>query len=86
MAMQGTSDAHIVQGLIAVLFAIYDGKRLDEILKADAEGIFRRAWAQGTSDAATFERIGLDGEAHPLRRRDDAHRLINTAPGSISGR
>ena len=30
MAMRGTSDAHIVQGLIAVLFAVYDGKTLEE--------------------------------------------------------
>jgi cysteine desulfuration protein SufE len=40
MIMQGTSDAHIVQGLIAVLFAIYDGKHLDEIARADAEAVF----------------------------------------------
>ena len=40
MTMRGTSDAHIVQGLIAVLFAIYDGKTLDEILKIDAEAVF----------------------------------------------
>jgi cysteine desulfuration protein SufE len=40
MAMRGTSDAHIVQGLIAVLFAIYAGKTLDEIRATDAEAIF----------------------------------------------
>ncbi len=40
LEMQGMSDAHIVQGLIALLFAIYDGKTLDEISKTDAEGIF----------------------------------------------
>ncbi len=40
MAMRGASDAHIVQGLIAVLFAIYDGKTLGEIVTADTEGVF----------------------------------------------
>jgi cysteine desulfuration protein SufE len=40
MAMRGTSDAHIVQGLIAVLFAIYEGKTLDEIVRIDTEGVF----------------------------------------------
>jgi cysteine desulfuration protein SufE len=32
----GDSDAHIVRGLIAVLFAIYSGKTADEILDIDA--------------------------------------------------
>ena len=40
LEIQGMSDAHIVQGLIALLFIIYEGKTLDEILKTDAEGIF----------------------------------------------
>lgn len=40
MAMQGTSDAMIVQGLIAVLFAIYEDKSLAEILSTDAQAIF----------------------------------------------
>ncbi|KAB2919593.1 MAG: SufE family protein [Hyphomicrobiaceae bacterium] len=36
----GDSDAHIVRGLIAILFAIYDGRTPDEILRADAQAIF----------------------------------------------
>ena len=32
----GVSDAHIVRGLIAILFALYSGKRADEILQIDA--------------------------------------------------
>lgn len=32
----GDSDAHIVRGLIAILFAIYSGKSADEILSIDA--------------------------------------------------
>jgi cysteine desulfuration protein SufE len=37
---QGDSDAHIVRGLIAVLFAIYDGKHAGEILATDPTSIF----------------------------------------------
>jgi cysteine desulfuration protein SufE len=42
MTMQGTSDALIVQGLIAILFAIYDGKTLEEISATDAQAVFAR--------------------------------------------
>jgi cysteine desulfuration protein SufE len=34
------SDAHIVRGLIAILFAIYNGQTLDEVLDIDADPIF----------------------------------------------
>lgn len=40
LALQGTSDAMIVLGLIAVLFAIYQDKSLKEILDTDAQAIF----------------------------------------------
>lgn len=40
LTFDGDSDAHIVRGLIAILFAIYDGKRADEILSLDAVPIF----------------------------------------------
>jgi cysteine desulfuration protein SufE len=36
LSFVGDSDAHIVRGLIAILFAIYSGKPADEILKVDA--------------------------------------------------
>ena len=38
--LAGTSDAHIVQGLIAVLFAVYEGKTADEIIATDAQAVF----------------------------------------------
>ena len=38
----GDSDAHIVRGLIAILFAIYSGKPAREILSTDAVAIFER--------------------------------------------
>jgi cysteine desulfuration protein SufE len=40
MTLQGTSDALIVQGLIAILFSIYDGKTLSEIGGLDAQAEF----------------------------------------------
>jgi cysteine desulfuration protein SufE len=40
MHFVGDSDAHIVRGLIAILFSIYDGKSSDEILATDAQGVF----------------------------------------------
>ena len=40
LTFQGDSDAHIVRGLIAILVAVYDGKRADEILATDAKPIF----------------------------------------------
>jgi len=38
----GDSDAMIVRGLIAVLRALYGGKRAEEILAIDAQGAFAR--------------------------------------------
>jgi len=36
----GDSDAHIVRGLIAILFALYSGKSASDILKLDAIKLF----------------------------------------------
>jgi cysteine desulfuration protein SufE len=38
----GDSDAHIVRGLIAILLALYSGKRAREILSIDAIDLFNR--------------------------------------------
>ena len=42
LIFKGDSDAHIVRGLIAILFAIYSGRCAGEILRTDAQGVFRR--------------------------------------------
>jgi cysteine desulfuration protein SufE len=42
LSFVGDSDAHIVRGLIAILFAIYSGKPAREILDVDALGLFDR--------------------------------------------
>jgi cysteine desulfuration protein SufE len=49
----GDSDAHIVRGLIAVLFALYSGKGAKEILSTDA--------------VALFEKLGLRDHLTPQR-------------------
>src|SRR6185312_597841 len=49
----GDSDAHIVRGLIAILFALYSGRSAREILSTDA--------------LALFDRIGLRENLTPQR-------------------
>jgi cysteine desulfuration protein SufE len=40
LTFAGDSDAHIVRGLIAILFALYSGKSATDILAADAIKLF----------------------------------------------
>ncbi len=42
LTFAGDSDAHIVRGLIAILFAIYSGKAAKDILASDALTLFER--------------------------------------------
>lgn len=42
LTFEGDSDAHIVRGLIAVLFALYSGRGAREILDADAIKLFEK--------------------------------------------
>ena len=42
LTFDGDSDAHIVRGLIAILFALYSGKGAREILATDAIEMFDR--------------------------------------------
>jgi cysteine desulfuration protein SufE len=71
LAMQGTSDALIVQGLIAVLFAMYAGKSVPEILATDAQAVFAEL---GLKDHLTPQRS--NGLASMVERiRADARAL-----------
>ena len=38
----GDSDAHIVRGLIAILFAVFSGRRATDILAVDAVALFEK--------------------------------------------
>ena len=72
MDMQGTSDALIVQGLIAVLFAVYEGKTLEEIAATDAQGIFGEL---GLSEHLTQQRS--NGLASMVKRiHTDAEMML----------
>jgi cysteine desulfuration protein SufE len=42
LTFEGDSDAHIVRGLIAILFALYSGKTAKEIVATDALAVFDR--------------------------------------------
>ena len=53
LCWRGDSDAHIVRGLIALLLALYSGKRAQEVLAADALGLFR---SLGLSEHLTPQR------------------------------
>jgi cysteine desulfuration protein SufE len=53
LSFDGDSDAHIVRGLIAILFALFSGKSAREILATDA--------------IAVFDRIGLREHLTPQR-------------------
>jgi cysteine desulfuration protein SufE len=53
LTFEGDSDAHIVRGLIAILFALYSGKTARDIIATDA--------------LAMFDRIGLRENLTPQR-------------------
>jgi len=53
LTFDGDSDAHIVRGLIAILFALYSGKAARDIIATDA--------------LALFDRIGLRENLTPQR-------------------
>ena len=64
----GDSDAHIVRGLIAILFALYSGKPAKEILVARSVRDIRPIGLARASHAAALERLALDGQPHPRGR------------------
>jgi cysteine desulfuration protein SufE len=53
LEFRGDSDAHIVRGLIAVLFAIYSGKRARDILAIDEKAVLAEL---GLNDHLTPQR------------------------------
>jgi cysteine desulfuration protein SufE len=50
---RGDSDAHIVRGLIAVLFALYSGQKAGDILRTDERAVFVKL---GLNDHLTPQR------------------------------
>jgi cysteine desulfuration protein SufE len=71
----GDSDAHIVRGLIAVLFAIYSGKSARDILSTDAVALFE---GMGLREHLTPQRS--NGFRSMVERiRSDARAALATA-------
>ena len=77
LIFKGDSDAHIVRGVIAILFAIYSGA--DEIVRTDAQGVFRRLGLaehltpqRSNGFASMVERIYTDSRRAMKRRGEDA--------------
>jgi len=65
LKFRGESDAHIVQGLIAILLAIYNGKKAKEILMIDTESVFAKL---GLTDHLTPQRSnGLKSMINRIR-------------------
>jgi cysteine desulfuration protein SufE len=74
LTFAGDSDAHIVRGLIAVLFAIFSDKSAREILAADALEL--------------FERMGLREHLTPQRSngfRSMVERIRSEAQAALAG-
>jgi cysteine desulfuration protein SufE len=70
---EGDSDAHIVRGLIAVLFALYSGQGAKHILSTDA--------------VAVFEKLGLRDHLTPQRSngfRSMVERIRRDAGAALS--
>ena len=53
LTFRGDSDAHLVRGLIAVVFALYSGKTAREILSTDEKAVFVKL---GLNDHLTPQR------------------------------
>jgi len=74
LTFAGDSDAHIVRGLIAVLFAVFSGKSARDILATDA--------------LALFERMGLREHLTPQRSngfRSMVERIHSEARAALAG-
>jgi len=82
LRFRGDSDAHIVRGLIAVLFTLYSDRRASEILTIDAEASLARL---GLRQHLTSQRSnGLSAMVH--RMRADAAAAGERTAQPIAGR
>ena len=75
LSFVGDSDAHIVRGLIAVLFALFSGKGAKDIVSTDAVALFEKL---GLREHLTPQRSnGFRSMVDRIRR--DADRALATA-------
>ena len=69
---QGDSDAHIVRGLVAIMLALFSGRRASEIVATDAEAVLKE--------------FGLDEHLTPQRAnglRSMVKRIKRDAEGAL---
>ncbi|MDR3463488.1 MAG: SufE family protein [Beijerinckiaceae bacterium] len=74
LELRGDSDAHIVRGLVALVFALYSGQTCQAILDIDAQKL--------------FESLGLSAHLTPQRSngvRSMVERIKNDARGALTG-
>ena len=83
-AFQGDSDAHIVRGLIAILFAIYSGKTADDVLGTDGQAIFAELGLKehltpqrSNGFTAMVERIRSDARAMAAPRPEPVRHAVS---------
>jgi cysteine desulfuration protein SufE len=77
LMFSGDSDAHIVRGLIAILFAMFSGQTAKDILSVDALGLFER---MGLREHLTPQRS--NGFRSMVERiRSDARAALAAAAG-----
>lgn len=75
LSFVGDSDAHIVRGLVAILFALYSGRSAKDILSADAIALFEQL---GLKEHLTPQRSnGFRSMVERIRR--DARAALATA-------
>ena len=74
IGLKGDSDAHIVRGLIALVFALYAGQTTSTILETDAQPLFERL---GLSQHLTPQRSN-GVRAMVNRIKADAQRASDT--------
>jgi cysteine desulfuration protein SufE len=75
LTFAGDSDAHLVRGLIAILFAVYSGKNAKTILATDAVALFEK---MGLREHLTPQRS--NGFRSMVERiRSDAHTALTAA-------
>lgn len=69
----GDSDAHIVRGLVAIVLALYSGRKASEILATDPEGLLRHL---GLDEHLTPQRSnGLRAMVARIRREAELAKL-----------
>ena len=70
LTFRGDSDAHIVRGLVALVLALYSGRRAQEIVETDAAPLFKQL---GLAEHLTPQRAnGLRSMVERIKREASA--------------